>query len=137
VCSRLGRVRPGRGARRDPGGARRRVAVRRLARVRRTLALPYTEGLFLASAGAALVCLQKRQWVWAGLLGAVASATRANGLAVVAAAVVAAVLAVLADREWRALLAPALSAAGPAAFVVYGWQRTGDVLVWRHAENLW
>jgi len=101
------------------------------------LGLPYTEGLFLAAAGAALVCLQKRRWVVAGLLGAVASAARPNGLAVVAAAAVVAVLAVLADRDWRALLAPALSAAGAAAFVVYGWQRTGDPLVWRHAENLW
>ncbi len=101
------------------------------------LDLPYTEGLFLASAGAALVCLQKRRWVAAGLLGAIASATRPNGLAVIAAAAVAAALAILAEREWRALRAPVLSAAGAAAFVVYGWQRTGDPLVWRHAENLW
>jgi hypothetical protein len=101
------------------------------------LNLPYTEGLFLAAAGSALVCLHKRRWVTAGLLGAIASATRPNGLAVVAAAVVAAGLAVLADREWRALLAPVLSATGLAAFVVYGWQRTGDPAVWRHAENLW
>jgi hypothetical protein len=56
---------------------------------------------------------------------------------VVAAAAVAAALVILADREWRALLAPVLSAAGVAAFVVYGWQHTGDPLVWRHAENLW
>jgi hypothetical protein len=101
------------------------------------LNLPYTEGLFLASAGAALVCLEKRRWVTAGLLGAIATATRPNGLAVVAAAAVAAALAVLAERRWRALLAPVLAATGAAAFVVYGWQRTGDPLIWRHAENLW
>jgi hypothetical protein len=101
------------------------------------LDLPYTEGLFLAAAGAGLACLMRRQWVLAGLLGAVASATRPNGLAFVAAAAVAAAVAVVREREWRALLAPALSAAGIAAYVVYGWQRTGDLFVWRHAENLW
>jgi hypothetical protein len=101
------------------------------------LTLPYTEGLFLATAGAGLACLQKRQWLLAGLLGAVATATRPNGLALVAAAAVAAVLAILREREWRALLAPVLSVAGIAAFVAYGWQRTGDPLAWRHAENLW
>ena len=101
------------------------------------LDLPYTEGLFLAAAGAALVCLHKQRWVTAGLLGAVASVTRPTGLAVVVAAAVAAGLAILNQRQWRALLAPLLSATGLAAFVVYGWQRTGDPLVWRHAENLW
>jgi hypothetical protein len=101
------------------------------------LNLPYTEGMFLAAAGAALVCLEKRRWATAGLLGAVASATRPTGLAVIAAATVAAALAILVQRQWRALLAPALAATGATAFVVYGWQRTGDLLVWRHAENLW
>jgi Gpi18-like mannosyltransferase len=99
--------------------------------------LPYTESLFLASAGAALVCLHKRWWILAGLLGAVASATRPNGLAVAAAAVVAAGLAILREREWKALLAPALSVSGAAAFVLYGWRHSGDPLAWRHAENLW
>jgi hypothetical protein len=99
--------------------------------------LPYTESLFLASTGWALVCLHRRWWVLAGLLGAVATATRPNGLAVAAAAAVAAGLAILRERDWKALLAPALSASGAGVFVLYGWQHSGDALVWRHAENLW
>ena len=99
--------------------------------------LPYTESLFLATAGAALVCLHKRWWVLAGLLGAIASATRPNGLAVAAAAAVAAGLVILRERDWRSLLAPVLSVSGAAAFVLYGWRHSGDPLVWRHAENLW
>ena len=40
-------------------------------------------------------------------------------------------------RDPRPLIAPLLTAVGPVAFVLYGWSRTGDLMVWRHAENLW
>ncbi len=97
----------------------------------------YSEGLFLAAAAGALLMLHRRRWVLAGLLGAVASATRPTGLAVVAAAAAVAAVRLVRARELRPLLAPALAAGGIGAFLGYGWLRTGDPLVWRHAENLW
>jgi hypothetical protein len=41
------------------------------------------------------------------------------------------------ERDWRPLAGTAAACVPAAAFVVYGWVRTGDPLVWRHAENLW
>ncbi|HEU5034510.1 MAG TPA: hypothetical protein VFT62_07110 [Mycobacteriales bacterium] len=101
------------------------------------LNLPYSEGLFTAAAAASLAALLRRRWVLAGLFGAVATATRPMGLAVVAAAVVAAALEVRRSRSWRALAAPVLSALGVTGFLAYGWVQTGDPLVWRKAETLW
>jgi hypothetical protein len=99
--------------------------------------LPYSEGLFIAAAAASLAALLRKRWLLAGVLGAVATLTRAIGLALVVAAVVVAV------REWRvnhdraAVVAPLLTAAGVGSFYAYGWWRTGDPFVWRHAEDLW
>jgi len=98
---------------------------------------PYSEGLFLAAVTAALLALQRERWLLAGLLGAVATATRPSGVALVVAAGAVAAVRLLRDREWRPLLAPVLSCAGAGAFLAYGWWRTGDPMVWRHAENLW
>lgn len=101
------------------------------------LSLTYSEGLGIASAALTLDALLRRRWALAGVAGLVATATRVTGIAVVAAALVVAVLAVRRRREWRALLAPLVGAAGMAGFLLYGWARTGDPLVWRHAEALW
>jgi hypothetical protein len=99
--------------------------------------LPYSEGLFMTAAAFSLAALLRRRWWLAGVLGAVATLTRAVGLALVAAAIVAAVSEIRGRREWRALVAPLLTGAGAAAFYLYGWWQTGDPLVWRHAEGLW
>jgi hypothetical protein len=40
-------------------------------------------------------------------------------------------------HQLRPLLAPLLTAGGVGAFYLYGWEQTGDPLVWRHAEDLW
>jgi hypothetical protein len=97
------------------------------------LTFPYSEGLFVAAAAGSLAFLMRRRWIAAGLLGAVATATRPTGLALVAAALVVAVVHIGRERDWRPLITPI----GAAAFVVFAWVRTGDVLAWRHAENLW
>jgi hypothetical protein len=99
--------------------------------------LPYSEGLFVAATALALILAQKERWVWAGAAGAVAVVTRPTGLALLAALAVVAVLHVARQRDWRPLVAVGLAASGGVAFVLYGWARTGDVMVWRHAENLW
>lgn len=99
--------------------------------------LPYSEGLFLAATAMALVYLQRERWVAAGLFGLVAALTRPTGSALIAAGGVVAVVQLVRRHDPRALIAPVLTALGPAAFLLYGWYRTGDLLVWRHAENLW
>lgn len=101
------------------------------------LGLPYSEGLFVAAAAGALLALQSERWLLAGLLGAVASGTRATGLAVVAAAAAVACVRLARQRTLRPLVAPALAACGLLGFIGYGWAMTGDPLVWRHAESLW
>jgi hypothetical protein len=98
--------------------------------------LPYSEGTYIAATAAALAALLRRRWILAGVLGAAASFTRAMGVALVVAAFVVAV-GELRDRNWRAMAAPVLSALGLVSFYLYGWQQTGDALVWRHAEDLW
>ena len=101
------------------------------------LTFPYSEGLFLAATAGSLALLLRRRWIAAGLLGAVATATRPTGLALVAAALVVAVVAIVRERDWRPLVTPILASTGATAFVIFGWVRTGDVMAWRHAENLW
>lgn len=98
---------------------------------------PYSEGLFIAVAAGSLVMLYRGHWVTAGLLGALASATRPTGLALVAAAGVIALVRLFRNREIKPFIAPVLAVTGMLSFLVYGWLRTGDLLVWRHSENLW
>jgi hypothetical protein len=100
------------------------------------LSMAYSEALFLVTASVALLALIRRQWWLAGIAAAVAGGTRATGIALVAAAIVAAWPA-LRRREWRALAAPLLAPLGLVAFIVYGGIRTGDYLVWHRAERLW
>lgn len=99
--------------------------------------LPYSEGLFVAAAAMALVYLQRERWVVAGLFGAVATATRPTGVAIVVATAAVAAVRLARRRDPRPIITPLLSLTGIAAFVLYGWARTGDVMIWRHAENLW
>lgn len=99
--------------------------------------LPYSESLFVTATALALIFLHTQRWLLLGVFGAVALFTRPTGLALLAAITVVALIRFMRERDWRPLAAAAVTAAGGAAFVVYGWARTGDVLVWRHAENLW
>lgn len=88
--------------------------------------IAYSEGLMLALSAACLVLLYRQRWLLAGLAAALATATRPNALALVAAAAVAAVLAIRRDRTWSALVAPALAPAGFVAFNVFLRLRTGE-----------
>jgi hypothetical protein len=100
------------------------------------LSLAYSEALFLLLVCGALLALVRRQWVLAGMLTALAGATRAAAIALMVACAVAAVLA-LRRGERRALLAPLLAPLGLLAFLAYGGVRTGDWLIWRRAQDDW
>lgn len=97
--------------------------------------LVYAEGLMIALAAGCLLALGRRRWVLAGVLAALATATRPNAIALGAACAWVAVLAVHRRREWRSLLAPALAPVGILAYFGYLWIQTGSTTVWFATEN--
>lgn len=99
------------------------------------LSFAYTEALLLVIAAACMLCLLRRQWLAAGVLAALGTATRPNGLALVAACMVAAAIAVHQRREWRALVAVVLA---PIGFVVFQWWvgwHAGEAGVWFRVQT--
>ena len=99
------------------------------------LSMAYTEAVFVVFAVGACWALIRRRWILAGVIGAMATATRPDGLALVLAAAGAAYIAIRSRREWRALLAVALSATGFVGVQLYYWAHTGDLLAFFHAER--
>ena len=90
------------------------------------LSLTYSEGLMLALAIGCLYALIRERWVTAGCLAGLATATRPNAVALVAACAFAAGMAVWRHRQWRALAAPLLAPAGLVAFFAYLARHTGE-----------
>ena len=90
----------------------------------------YTEGVRGAAAAAALLLLHRRAWLWAGIAGAIATGARPSGVAVVVAAAAVAGVAVVREREWRALVAPIVATLGMGSYLAYLWVRTGDPTAW-------
>jgi hypothetical protein len=99
------------------------------------LSFAYSEALLLCLAAACLLCLDDRHWLSAGVVAALGTATRPNGLALVAACAVAAALAIRERREWRALSAVALSPLGFLAFQAWIGARTGEQGVWFRVQR--
>lgn len=99
------------------------------------LSMVYSEALLLSLAAGCLLCLQNRRWWTAGLLAALATATRANGLALVAACAVAAVLVIRERREWQALVAPVLSPLGFLAFQLWLDARLSERGIWFRVQR--
>jgi Gpi18-like mannosyltransferase len=101
------------------------------------LHIGYTESLFLALALGAFLAARLRRWPLAGLVGALACMTRANGLALIPA------LAFEAWEEWRACgrrvrvawlwaLAPA---AGFAVYLLINWHVQGHPFAFLSAQD--
>jgi hypothetical protein len=91
----------------------------------------YAEGILLPLAAGCILALQKRRWVLAGSLAAVATATEPEALVLVVVCAVSALLELrrrgLADRAaLRSLVAPVLSMVGAAAFAGFLWVWTGS-----------
>ncbi len=101
------------------------------------LSLTYSEATLIVLAAACLLMLLQERWLLAGLLAAVGTATRPNGLALVAACAVAAFLAIKHQRQWRALIAPALAPIGFIAFQLYLYIRTDEWAWFRVQTEAW
>lgn len=99
------------------------------------LSMPYAEALLLAASAACLLALLDRRWVIAGIAAAVATATRANGIAAVVACVICAVVVLVREGDRRALVAPAIAPLGVVGY--FGWlvARTHDPLEWFVVEH--
>ena len=76
------------------------------------LSVAYTEGLFTMLAAACLYALLRHRWLLAGILAALAGASRPTGVVVVAAVGVAVLEALIRRREWRSLVALVIAPIG-------------------------
>ena len=100
-----------------------------------TFGMLYSEPLAVALGAAALLALVDRRWLLAGIIGALATAERPTMIVLVVVASVAAIQAIWTRREWRALLAPALTPLGVLAYFGYLWHRYHNVAYWFYLEE--
>ena len=100
-----------------------------------TFALLYSEPLAVAVSAAAILAMLKRRWLIAGILGAAATAERPTLIILVVVFGIAAVQAIWTHREWRALLAPALTPLGVLAFFGYLGHEYHDYKFWFRVET--
>ena len=96
-------------------------------------AIPLALTVLLAAV--CLLGLTKRWWILAGAAGALATATQTAALVLVVCAVWAAVEAIRARREYRALAAPILTLCGWIAVVLFVAARTGHADGWFTAQH--
>lgn len=99
------------------------------------LSMVYAEGVLLLLASGCLFALVRRRWLLAGVLAAVATASRPNAIALVASCAWAAVVTIRSRGSWRSLLAPALAPLGIVGFFAYLWARTGEATAWFQAQR--
>ncbi len=98
------------------------------------LSLAYTEGVALVAVVGCLLALLHRRWLSAGLCAALATATRPNALALLAACAWACAEALRQRREWRSLLAPLLAPLGALGYLAYLQVHVGDWRAWHEVE---
>lgn len=94
----------------------------------------YTEGLFVAGGACCLLFLLKERWELAGLAGAVASATRPNGLVLAACCTFVAIPAAWRRRSLRPLTAVVLAPLGAVGYAVFLQVHTGSPANWVRAN---
>ncbi|MDW3213100.1 MAG: glycosyltransferase family 39 protein [Ilumatobacteraceae bacterium] len=99
------------------------------------LSFAYSEALMLALAAGCLLMLLYQEWTAAGVLAALATATRPNGLALVVACLVAAGFAIHERRDWSSLTAVLLAPVGFITFQVWLGQHTGEPGAWFRVQR--
>jgi hypothetical protein len=100
-----------------------------------TFGMLYSEPLAVALGAGALLALLDRRWLVAGIIGAVSTAERPTMIVLVAVFGFAAAQAIWSRREWRALIAPALTPLGMLAFFGYLGRRYHDYAFWFRVER--
>lgn len=99
------------------------------------LSFAYSEALMLVLAAACLLMLLEEEWTAAGVFAALATATRPNGLALVAAAAVAAFFAIRERRDWSSLAAVLLAPVGFITFQIWLGQHVGESGAWFRVQR--
>lgn len=101
------------------------------------LGMPYAEGLMLVLAIGCLWCLIERRFLPAGVLAALATATRPNAVVLVVCVLFEAVLVMRSRRrlDGRALLAVVLAPLGFVAFMLFLWHHTGTLNAWFRTQR--
>ncbi|MFW2335856.1 glycosyltransferase family 39 protein [Ilumatobacter sp.] len=99
------------------------------------LSFAYSEALMLVLAAACLLLLLDAEWTAAGVFAALATATRPNGVALIAACAVAAFLAIRERRDWGSLMAVLLAPIGFITFQIWLGQHTGETGVWFRVQR--
>lgn len=99
------------------------------------LSFAYSEALLIVLAAACLLFLHDERWLLAGITGLLATATRPNGVALVAACVVAAGIAIHRRRDWSSLVAVVLSPLGFLGFQWYVDRQAGERGAWFRVQR--
>lgn len=95
------------------------------------LSAAYPDGLAIAISAVCLLALARRQWLAAGLVAAVATATSPLAVFLIVVATVAASRA----HDRRAWVAPVIAPAGVVAYFSYLWVYFGTPFAWWDAER--
>lgn len=98
----------------------------------------YTEAMFTAAFWGAILAVERRRWVLAGVFGALACLTRNTGVLVLIAWVPE-VWSAFRERRipWREITSAAGVVASVAGYCGYLWVRWGDPLAFSHMEYIW
>jgi hypothetical protein len=99
------------------------------------LSFVYSEAALIVLAAACLLFLLDERWLLAGLSAALATATRPNGVALVAACAVAAFLAIKRSRDWTSLIAVVLAPLGFIATQLYIDHVAGERGAWFRVQR--
>lgn len=99
------------------------------------LSLTYTEALLITVAAGCLLCLMDERWLWAGVLAAIGTAARPNGIALIGACVVASFIAIRHRRDWWSLICVALAPLGFIGFQLFLTHQTGESGVWFRVQS--
>jgi hypothetical protein len=104
------------------------------------LSFAYSEALLIVLAAACFLALARERWLLAGVLAALGTATRPNGVALVAACAVASFIAIYRpkdgqQRQWRSLAAPLLAPVGFLGFQLWLGRHSGEAGVWFRVQT--
>ena len=99
------------------------------------LSYAYAEALLIVLAAACLWFLLDERWLLAGVAAALATATRPNGVALIAACAVAAFLAIRRNRDWWSLIAPLMAPIGFIAFQLFLSAHTDESWPWFRVQR--
>jgi Gpi18-like mannosyltransferase len=99
------------------------------------LSYAYSEATLIVLAAACLLFLMDERWWLAGITAALATATRPNGVALVAACAVASFIAIRSRREWRSLVAVLISPLGFIGFQIFLAAHTDEAGAWFRVQR--